>query len=65
MGELKDHQQWEVEGKLQLQACLMLMTQVWVPCWNQMQVCISESSQFECLYVENLLYICPTLLKIL
>ena len=49
-----------MEGRLQFHACLMLMTQVLVPCWNQMHVCISESSQFECLYVENWLYICPT-----
>ena len=57
MVELKDHQQQEMEGKLQFHSCLTLMAQVLVPCWNQMHVRIFESSQLECSYVGNLLYI--------
>ena len=37
MIDLKDHQQQEMEGKLQLHSHLTLMAQVLVPCWNQMQ----------------------------
>ena len=35
MVELKDHQQWETEGKLQFHLCLMLMAQVLVSSWIQ------------------------------
>ena len=35
MVELKDHQQWETEGKLQFHSRLTLMAQVLVPCWIQ------------------------------
>ena len=53
--ELKDHQQQEMEGKLQFHSHLTLMAQVLVPCWNQMHICIFESSQLEGSYVGNLL----------
>ena len=56
MVELKALQQWEMEGKLQFHSHLTLMAQVLVPCWNQMHVHISESSQLEGLYVGDLLY---------
>ena len=35
MGELKDHQQQEMQGKMQLHSRLMLMAQALVPCWIQ------------------------------
>ena len=54
MVELK---QQEMEGKLQFHSHLTLMAQVLVPCWNQMHVCIFESSQLECSYVGDLLCI--------
>ena len=43
MAELKDHQQQEIEGKLQPHLCLTLMAQVLDPCWNQLHVHIFES----------------------
>ena len=46
MVELKDHQQWEMESKLQFHSYLMLME----------HVCIFESSQLEGLYARDLLY---------
>ena len=53
--EQKDHQQQEMEGMLQFHSRLTLMAQVPVPCWNQMHICIFESSQLEGSYVGNLL----------
>ena len=45
-----------MEGKLQFHSGLMLMAQVPVPCWNQMQARIFESLQLEDSYVGDLLY---------
>ena len=56
MVELKNCQQWEMEGKLQFHSCMMLMGQVLVPCWNHMHVPIFESLQLEGSYVGDLLY---------
>ena len=53
MVELKDHQQKEMEGKLQFHSCLTLMAQVLVPCWNQMHVCNLKVHS----YIGDLLYI--------
>ena len=55
MAELKDRQQWEMEGKLQLHSRLTLMAQGLVPCWNQMHVRTFESSPPEGSYVGDLL----------
>ena len=55
MAELKDCQPQETEGKLHFHLQLTLMTQVLVPCWNQMHVCITESPQVEVSYVGDLL----------
>ena len=52
---LRDHQQQEMEGKLQFHSCLTMMAQVLVPCWNQMHISFFESSQLEGSHVENLL----------
>ena len=52
-----------VEGKLQFHSCLMLITQVLVPCWKEMHVHILESSQLEDSYVEDLLYLLPKCLE--
>ena len=59
MGEGRDEGSSAVgdEGKLQFHSCLMLMAQVLVLCWNQMQAPILESSQLEGSYVGDLLYI--------
>ena len=51
MGELKDRQQWETEGELQLHSHLVLTAQVLALCWNQVDVRIFKSSQLEGLYV--------------
>ena len=53
MIELKDHQQKEMEGKLQFHSCSTLMAQVLVPCWNQMHVCNLKAHS----YIGDLLYI--------
>lgn len=55
MAELKEGQQWETEGKLHFHSRLPLMTQVLVPCWNQMHVCVVESPPVEVSYVGDLL----------
>ena len=52
-----------VEGKLQFHSCLMLMTQVLVPCWKEIHAYILESSQLEDSYVEDLMYLLPKGLK--
>ena len=49
MVELKDHQQQEMEGKLQFHSCMALVDM-------QMHVCTLESYQLESLYVGDLLY---------
>lgn len=53
MAELKDGQQWETEGKLHFPR-LTLVTQVLVPCWNQMHVCVIENPPVEVSYVRGL-----------
>ena len=53
--ELKDRQQWEMEGKLQCHSHLPLMALV--PCWNQMHVLIFESLQLEDSYIGDFLYV--------
>ena len=58
MAELKDGQQWEMEGKKQCHSCLTLMTQVLVRCWNQTFVRIFENSQLEDL--GDFQYNCPS-----
>ena len=45
-----------MEGKLQFHSGLVLMAQVPVPCWNQMQAHIFESFQLEGSYVGDLVY---------
>ena len=52
-----------VEGKLQFHSCLMLVTQVLVPCWKETHVHTLESSQLEDSYIEDLLYLLPKGLK--
>ena len=47
MLELKDHQQYEMEGKLQCHSCLLLKAQVLVSCWIQF-----------CIHVEKILVQC-------
>ena len=56
MVALKDSQQQEKKGNLQFHSGLTLMAQVLVPCWNQVHICIFESSQSEGSYVGDLLY---------
>ena len=51
----EDHQQKEIQGKLQFHSGLTLMAQVLVPYWNLMQACICESLQLEGSYVGGLL----------
>ena len=45
------------DGGLQFHSLLTLMAQVLVPCWNQMHICIFESSKIEGSYVGDLLYL--------
>ena len=45
----------ETKGRLQCHLCLTLTAQALVPWWNQMHICIFESSQLKGPYVGNLL----------
>ena len=57
MGDARaeDHQQKEIQGKLQFHSGLTLMAQVLVPYWSLMQACICASLQLEGSYVGGLL----------